>query len=198
MSLGPQQPTDFDPDSGTAGYHSTAEARAAVESLSDDDHAKLMIIAHYFRKHRLRGTIHEATDLLQEAILRTLRGNRCWRRGVSIVKHLDRTMESISSNPRLQDQATLTELRDAANVRDPVRMDEHLIQKEEQQTELEKIRGWFSADPPALSVLALQALEKSPSEVQEELGIGPKDYATILRRIQRTLAKQSNTQGDEP
>src|SRR5690242_2696039 len=94
MSKSP--PQDVCPDE----YASTEESRTAISSLSDDDYIKLMVIAAFFCCERcLRRDQLEPEELLGEAISRTLEGERKWRKTrVSIVRHLDRCMESISGH----------------------------------------------------------------------------------------------------
>jgi hypothetical protein len=80
-------------------YASAAEAKTALEALSVADHAKLRMIAQSFCKRRVLRTTLAWEELLGEAVVRTLSGDRRWRRGrVSIVRHLDRVMESISGH----------------------------------------------------------------------------------------------------
>ena len=82
---------------GEEHYATSQEARTAIEHLQNTDYTKLMLISRSFAI-RLRGTVANAEDLLHEAILKTLDGRRRWRRSVSILKHLDRVMESDSSH----------------------------------------------------------------------------------------------------
>ena len=81
-------------------YATTEEVHDAIQHLQDSDFVKLMIIARSFTKRRLYGAVVGADDLLQEAIAKTLAGRRRWNRDVSIVRHLDRVMESDSGPSR--------------------------------------------------------------------------------------------------
>lgn len=192
MPTNPQKPPD---NEAVAGYHSTSEVMAAIEGLTEDEHKKLAIIAALFHKRRPFRGIHDADDILQEAVFRTLTGRKRWRRGVSIIKHLDRAMENISGHRRHEDSMTTSALAIIANRQDPVRIDLRLMEREAQRAELRKVQDWFSGDRRALDVLALKAIGMSRSETLQELGISQKDYETISRRILRTLTKQAK--GDE-
>ena len=101
MSKSPPQ------DVSSNEYASTEESRVAISTLSDDDYIKLMIIAAFFcGERRLRRDQLEPEELLGEAISRTLAGDRKWRKNrVSIVRHLDRCMESISGHAVAQEKA---------------------------------------------------------------------------------------------
>ena len=173
-------------------YAASAEARAEIEALSDLDHAKLVVIARYFHKVRLTHTVHSAEDLLQEAIVRTLSGHRRWRRGVTMLKHLDRTMESISGNLNLEDRMPRANFVTAEMEEESIPLDEYLARKEE----LAEVKTWFSKDPLALNLLIQKAVGMTPSEIQENLGIGSTEYETVLRRIRRTLARQIAAKGE--
>src|SRR5690349_11799893 len=89
------QPT---PSEEESDFHSSADVRRAIDRLQDADYVRLMLIASSFARRRIRGTSVEPEDLLQEAITKTLDGTRGWSRGVSIIKHLDRVMESDSGH----------------------------------------------------------------------------------------------------
>ena len=79
-------------------YVSPEETRYAITFLSAADHIRLVLIARALTVQRLRGSILEADDLLQDALKKTLEGRRRWRKGVTLVRHLDRVMESDSSH----------------------------------------------------------------------------------------------------
>lgn len=100
MSL-TQEASSEPPEDSLRDLVATAEETAAViSSLQKVDWAKLQLIARSFFKIRQLGhTWAEPEDLLQEAIIKTLGGERKWRKErVSIIRHLERTMESISGH----------------------------------------------------------------------------------------------------
>lgn len=170
-------------------YATLDEARAAIEGLRDVDNTKLMAIAKFFSQTRLSGDTSEAEDLLQEAITKTLAGTRRWNRSVTILKHLDRTMESDSSHiagkraahPTV---AIRTGKREPKSVRADVRT------KIDAAEEVEKILAIFRNDSPAMDVLQLRGDGFAASEIRLKLGISEAEYETITRRIRRHLAKR--------
>src|SRR5580704_13013780 len=65
------------------------EVREAIERLSDADFLRLKFIARIFAPNH-------SEDILQEALMKTLSGERTWRSGISFIWHLRRVMESIA------------------------------------------------------------------------------------------------------
>ena len=82
---------------GEEQYATSQEALTAIKHFQNTDYTKLMLIARSFAI-RLRGTVADPEDLVHEAIAKTLDGRRRWKRSVSILKHLDRVMESDSGH----------------------------------------------------------------------------------------------------
>jgi DNA-directed RNA polymerase specialized sigma24 family protein len=166
------------------GSASALEARKAINALTDDDYVKLMIIAKMFKRDRICGTVMEAEDLLHDAIAKTLDGRRAWNKQVSILKHLDRVMESDAGHEAERQikhpshelpQDTLEEMPDPAA-------------KAEACDELQNALSSFTADKTALEVIQLKAKGLSASEIQRDLGIDKTHYETVTRRIRRRIA----------
>jgi len=177
-------------------FASLAEVSSALDSLSDADHTKLMIAARSWWRHRsLQPRWAEPEDLLQDAVTLTLAGIRRWRKGsVSMVRHLDRTMESISghlvakgiNHTRACDDLKVT---DQVSTR-PAAIPDRVAARED----LASVYDLFSDDREASRLVALRAAGKSASEIRAELGIGMTDYETICKRIRRTFAQSSRIQ----
>jgi DNA-directed RNA polymerase specialized sigma24 family protein len=176
------------PDKEDRGVASEAEVRAAIEGLSKADNTKLMLIARGFARTRIRDSLVEAQDLLQEAIVKTLDGRRAWKRNVSILKHLDRVMESdaghIAERRATQPSDIIPESADepASPAADPS------VQIVAQQ-ELADLLGLFAGDEQALKVLNFKREGFSASEIQQELGISKTHYDTVTKRIRRSVAR---------
>jgi hypothetical protein len=178
-------------------YASIEESRAAIRALSDDDYLKLMVIAAFFCRDRcLRRDQLEPKELLGEAILRTLQGERKWRKNrVSIVRHLDRCMESISGHAVAKEVAR-TELSEAilAEEFDEKTQSPRTAQRANAEAsivaadELERIRLLFNDSPTAFQVLQLKAEGHTESEIILKLGIGKKGYEAARKKIERTMA----------
>jgi hypothetical protein len=80
---------------GDEDYYTIKEAIDAIRNLSGKDYIKLSLIARFFIRSRHISNI-EPENLLHDAIAKTIDGRRRWKKGISIIKHLDRNMESDS------------------------------------------------------------------------------------------------------
>ena len=142
-------------------------------------------------------------DLLQEAIVRTLRGTRRWRRSVTIIKHLVRTMESISweahrarsAQPHAwaEDAVEDIEPGDRPADSDGSIVVDVLLAREE----LAQVESLFEHDQEALEVLRCRSIELSPSETCEKLGMERSRYDTVNKRIWRKLTKSAKNNETE-
>lgn len=165
------------------------EVKKAIEALTNADYAKLMLIARYFCKARIADPSIESDDLLQEAIVRTLTGTRKWKKGISLLKHLDRTMESISSyyiekqskSPRIDSLSDNNEQLQA-----PIPAPSVSI---EVTDKIESVLRLFKNDEIALKYLQLKGEGLQPSDIQSKLNINNTQYDTITRRIRRRITK---------
>ncbi|QDV04460.1 RNA polymerase sigma factor [Engelhardtia mirabilis] len=143
-------------------------------------------------------------DLLQEAIVRTLQGSRRWRRSVTIVKHLIRSMQSISWEAlRVRRAQPHAWAEDSVDELDPGdRPDEAegsiVVDVVLAREELAQLEGLFEHDEEALEVLRCRSLELSPSETCAHLGIERPRYDTVNKRIWRKLTESAkNNQSEE-
>jgi len=176
------------PDKEDRGVASAAEARAAIEGLTDTDYAKLMLIARGFARARIRGSVIEPEDLLQEAITKTLDGRRAWRRTVSILKHLDRVMESDAGHIAERSAARALEpVLDGAEK--PASTSPDPSVRAATQDKLDDLLSLFVGDDNALEVIHLKGEGFSASEIQQQLGISNTHYDTVIKRIRRRVAK---------
>ena len=164
------------------------EARDAINKLQKADHAKLLAIARGFARIRLRNSVVAPEDLLHDAVVKTLDGRRRWNREVSILKHLDRVMES--------DAGHLVEQRVARgtghlpeNHSEPAAHDPDPEGRLQGHDELDDLVALFCDDQTALDILRLKRDGYSASEIQSELGMGKTQYETATKRIRRRLAK---------
>ena len=175
-------------------YATLEEARDAIAALQPTDLAKLAYIARYFVRGRLQSTGDEPADLLHDAIAKTLQGTRKWNKRVSIVKHLDRVMESDSSHiaertskwppvPLPPDGGELS-----THLPNP---DERLVADEE----LDALLRGFEDDNIALEIIHLKHDGYSASEIQEKLGIARTEYESATRRIRRRFVLHLRKKG---
>lgn len=178
------EPTSYD-----ARFATPQEARDAIDNLQRADHAKLLAIARGFARTRLRNSFVASEDLLHDAIVKTLDGCRRWNRGVSILKHLDRVMESDAGHVVEQRVAHGTgQLPE--NHPEPAAHEPSPEARLQACDELEDLVALFSEDKIALDLLHLKGDGFSASEIQRELGIGKTQYETVTKRIRRRLAKR--------
>ena len=183
----------LDENTHDGSYATLIDAAEAIDSLSNADHKKLVLIARYFWNLRKLGTDWgEPEDLLFEAVLRTLEGERRWRHStVSMVRHLDRVMESISGHwvkrREVYGQAlmtyTLSEIMSAITPS----VEDRLNAREQ----LDAIETLFEDDMDALELLRCKAEERTASEIRSKLGMSSREYETISRRIRRKLIRFS-------
>lgn len=186
----PEQPTLDE-------YASVEESRVAISTLSNDDYIKLIIIAAFFCRVRgLRRDQMEPDELLSEAIFRTLNGERRWRKDrVSILRHLDRCMESISGHAVAKEvaKANMSEAILATQF-DEKKHSPRATQRADAEErvsaldELEIIHAHLAESPIALQVLQLKAEGYTESEITLKLGIGKKEYEAARKKIERMMA----------
>lgn len=169
---------------------SILEAYNAINGLSDTDHVKLMIIARSLAKKRTGRSIVSAEDLLQEAITKTLAGDRKWNRTVSIVQHLVGVMRSDSSHVAEQ---TRTRREESL-----INADEHVGQALNPEfllclaDEYQAFTSSFEGDTLVQNILHLKYRGHEASDIIHELGISKTQYDTALKRIRRRLIKNAN------
>lgn len=163
------------------------EARDAIQNLGKSDHAKLMVIARGFARNRLRGAAIGPEDLVQDAIVKTLDGRRCWNRRVSIIKHLDRVMESDSGHVAEQRAAHGSEQLSDANI-EPTAQEPSPEARLQAREALDAMTALFANDDFAFRLIRLKANGFSASEIRFRLGIDKKQHETVTKRIRRRLA----------
>lgn len=164
----------------------TSEVREAIKSLKPADYVRLMLLAKVFAKTRIRGTVVEPDDLVQDAIAKTLEGHRHWKKGVSILQHLGRVIESDSGHVA-EKHASHGPIPIEEGSCEPVAHAPNPMAQMEAHQELEMLLEPFEEDETALQVLRLKSRGFSPSEIQRELGFGRTQYETVLKRIRRRL-----------
>lgn len=181
-----------------AKYHDQAEVLAAFRALSAPDVKRLMSSAR-FRMFPVRGRLPDldAEDLLHEAMVKTLNGERRWRQGVSFMKHMTECMRSIANNwlkqairfreARYADLDAQAELSGALS---DTREEDLLFSNEDRMNTLRRAMG---NDAIAANVLDSLADGYSPAEAQALLRISDKVYwaarKTIRRRVEALFPK---------
>jgi DNA-directed RNA polymerase specialized sigma24 family protein len=183
---------------GEAKQHaSTEEVENALHALTLEEHAKLMIIAKSFcRSRHLSISVMEPKELLSEAVAKTLRMDRKWNKRVSLVKHLDRAMESISGHlvtERSKIDYFPEGLEPSNEQRGPVPtaegVDEALMRKEEVEALLEQV---FGDDTEAAQIFERRLDGFQAAEIQSKLKFSQTKYDAVAKRIRRKIALHLN------
>lgn len=181
-------------------YASRDEAAAAIAALTDDDHRRLMMLARIHWKHRRLREVMRPEELLSEAIVRTLTTGerpRRWRKAVvTIIQHLDRSMESISFHA-VGDAFTEGEVLDAIRSAEidrrtlaPRRFYRAIAQDQLlAREELQAIEELFAGAPRALALLRLKAEGYTEFEITKRLGIDKREYEAARKKAERVVAQ---------
>jgi len=175
------------------------EVEEAVKRLS---RPQLLRLENYAKK-RIRGLGRanegrDHNDLMQEAITRTLTGQRHWNKSVTFVVHLFGVIQSISNHwgeqfdpesAQLESEITRTspEGKDSFHLHDaPSTLPnaEHVLSAKQ---EIERIESLFAKDQKALDVIGGWRSEMTGPEIQEVLEISKTEYETIARKIRRNV-----------
>lgn len=194
---GPDQEDDQQVPDGE--YASCEEATVAIHALTPADHVKLMVLASaHWKQRNLRETMRPE-ELLGEAVLRTIapgKRPRRWRKAVvSMIEHLDRTMESISGHAvgsAVAEAAALEGLRSEEidpRTSEPRRFHQAVAERgliaREQLRELERC---FEAAPQAFALLRLKAAGYEESEIMQQLGMDKRTYEAARKKAERVVA----------
>jgi hypothetical protein len=196
--VGPDQEED---ERGPAHeYASRDEATEAILALTEADYTKLMLIARIHWKQRNLRDMMRPEELLSEAILRTIapaQRTRRWRKTVvSLLKHLDRTMESISGHA-VGDATTEAEALDTLFAEEvdsktlaPRRFHRAIAENRMLAREqLEELEQSLVGAPRALAFLRLKAEGFTESEIMTRLGIDKQAYEAARKKAEREVAK---------
>lgn len=159
------------PDDDPCAF-SVLDFKRALEAVSDADLARLEKIARILAA-KTKGAM-TPTDLLNEAVLRTLDGKRTWKRSVSLVKHLAGTMKSIAFHDKAKDPPQWTPPEADPDNEDAPGAVALLVKHFEDKN-----------DDDALLVLGGHAEEKEPEEIRDDLGLDQTRYETIMKSIRR-------------
>jgi hypothetical protein len=172
-------------------FATTEDIEWAIGLLSEGDWARLALIAErFFRTRSLKSTWAEPCDLLQEAILRTLHGERRWpRKRVSFTQHLARTMESVSGHLAEHRE---TQTRHQALIPQPLRPSSpaHALESKE---ELDNLRRYLAGTSKAWEFLMLKAEGQSAALIMSQLELSLSAYEAIRKKVQRTLTRLPKT-----
>ena len=177
-------------------YATREEAHDAIQNLQESDFAKLMVIARFFaRKRKLAAVDAEPEDLLQEAIAKTLDGRRRWSREVSMIRHLDRVMESDSGHiverRDVEAKRRREHMYDPDLLPEPASLEPNPEARVRNRDALDNALASFAGDERALQLIRLKGDDLSASEIRRQLGMRKTEYDTVTKRIRRRVANLS-------
>jgi hypothetical protein len=156
------------------------EVRAAIDALSPEDMLKLDGI----EKIRRRGTRFGPGALLQEAIYRTLEGDRHCPRRVSFMAFLPMTMKSIASHDREQYRKILQQQRGRLPPwqNSP---EDHLIEQEM----VTRIHDLFSYNTELQRVIQGWIDGLKGRELRDALGLDQAKYDYAVKLIKKKIVE---------
>ncbi len=180
--------------SGHPLYATRAEVETGLNALTDADYAKLMMIAASFcRQRRLARSVSEPSELLNQAVLKTLEceDGKQWNKKISMVRHLDRAMENISGH-LVRERMKIVAFPDGLK---PQEDDSRSYQFNDSAAESAKVsallKSVFGDDDQAKEIFVLRNEGFRPAEVQARLRISARDYESANRRILRKISQFS-------
>jgi len=197
-------------DEGTTSQNQHADenqVRTAIEELTTAEWARLRRAAQVLKV----GTEYEASDLIQEAICRTVQGavstsGRHWPLHVPFVVYLINTMYSLVDASLEAPANTLTETCDdpceadapaefLAIVRSPsaetvvLAAEERAASTAWVNATIAAIDKNFAEDEEVLMILLREREGQSAQQIQLEEGMNQKQYETARKRYRRGLSK---------
>lgn len=174
-------------------YHSIEDATEALRNLSAEQRRRLAAVAN--RRAWFAGN---PKGLLHEAIASTAIGRRRWNRSVDIVRHLDKVMQSITSNAAKR-RKVAADKREELSTREEWRDEEPSTEaaleahefREEQHAKAIELCG----DDWEVQLLVEGLLNNSTPEELVELFGSKTSYETVRRRMNRKI-ENYRAQGD--
>jgi len=167
-----------------------AEIEKAIGALRPSDLVRLGKVAS-FRARALAaaGLGQSGEDLLQEAIKRTLAGQRHWRKAIPFVTHLVATMRSIANHALEKVHGAVLVSTATDDVQQPPGVSqgsdpERLAAAKER---FQQIRKRFDDDDEVGLVLEGMAAGMKGIDIQRDLNLTPQQYETILLRLRRGI-----------
>lgn len=185
-------------DSTSDEYASDAEVEAALRGLTAAQTLRLSQVAEFrARAVATLGLGLSGDDLLQEAIGRTLSGDRRWRKSkVGFERHLRETIRSIVSHAPDEFRGGLPTLSDPHDEGEALLGRPPTAERIAAAREaLAKIEAKFADDDEVLLVIEGLATEMNGPEIQRELDLTQNQYETIMTRLRRGIHRK---EGWEP
>jgi hypothetical protein len=174
-------------------YHSIEDATEALRNLSAEQKRRLAAVAK--RRAWFAG---DPKGLLHEAIASTAIGRRRWNRSVDIVRHLDKVMQSVTSNAAKRSKVA-ADKREELSTREEWRDEEPSTEaalearefREKQHAKAIELCG----DDWEMQLLVEGLLKNSTPEEMVDLFGSKTSYETVRKRMNRKIANY-RAQGD--
>ncbi len=179
------------------------EVQSAIRSLTEEELLRLERYARYRIRSlggRTLGRDHE--DLLEEAVVATLGGERRWkRRKVGFFTHLVGVMRSLSShwNERERTVSVLNEsdVSDESGKFSPISSASSSSPSVERvleaQQQLRRIKAHFEHDEDVMSILDGLSEGLTGPEIQVNASLDRKNYESALKRMRRGVERLAQT-----
>jgi hypothetical protein len=180
-------------DKDVGKFYTPEDATEAIRNLSAEQKRRLAAVAK--RRAWFAG---DPEGLLHEAIASTAIGRRRWNRSVDIVRHLDKVMQSITSNAakrrkvaadNWEELSTREEWRDE-EASSEAALEARMFREEQHATAIE-----LCGDDWEVQLLVEGLLNNSTPEELVELFGSKTSYETVRRRMNRKI-ENYRAQGD--
>lgn len=176
-------------------YFSVHEIREQLRLLSAEDFARLLLGARAYAK----GSSFTAHDILDQAVLASLSGDRRRRRDLELLSFLFGAMKSIAFNERKKAKSNALDKASEMDV-DIVDMAVHyddalalMISAEDARARIELLADYVKDNENAGFVLEGWLDDMSPAEVREATGMTATQYDSARKYLNRRLNAAKHT-----
>lgn len=187
----------------TGEPRSRAEVEQAIADLTESDIVKLEDLAEQ-HVWCLGRSAKGGADLLQEAILRTLRGKRVWRSNVDLIRHLDQAMRSIANSwckadkdaPNLQSE--IAAVSESGEEWDPYSavashtdLEQVVVDKDRFDRLVRQLKSDLHQGDDSVSLEILEHFHAGfePKDIMESLSISRSVYEAQVKKLRRYAQK---------
>lgn len=173
-------------------FHSLAEVESAIAELENHDVLKLRLYAGANLVFNDREFSED--DLINEAVSRTLSGNRQWNQKLTIVQHLIGSMRSIANGQRRKKGSHAELLSEDLSYDDKqIQLEsesEHCIDNatvNDSQTAIKTIFATFEKDSDSTKILNALLNDEKRSETISKTSMSENRYGAARKRITRKV-----------
>jgi RNA polymerase sigma-70 factor (ECF subfamily) len=181
----------FIPDGTTTA--AAGDMSCALRALSDADLVRLKALARLWSRGLPGGL--GWTDVLNEAIVRSLDGSRRWPADVPLLAFLSGVMRSICDEHWRRARRDRTWLVAAPASGGAVAAPDNPERVLAAAQALGAINGLFADDPAALKILAGLAEGMSATDIRLHYDMSERDYDSTRKRMRRVLLRRGLARG---